>query len=208
MKHVFPSLLILLLFSCKKDQYDNASGEKNISLPAYTETGKGSFAFLMDTTIFTIYGAHRETSALFPATWVKNTAITGYNISASTHQPAFTAGGKLSVVRQNTIIKQYEAILSFTPDLASPLKTYKLSGFLQSPFSGSFYVQKQFENGGYSGVFLIANDNNPVILELLKFDTVNRICSGRFSGILHDAYGSLSDSVSIKDGRFDVRIPK
>jgi len=84
MKHVFPSLFILLLFSCKKDQYDNASGEKNISLPAYTETGKGSFAFLMDTTIFTIYGAHRETSALFPATWVKNTAITG---TTFLHQP-------------------------------------------------------------------------------------------------------------------------
>lgn len=208
MKHVLPSLFVLLLCSCKKDGYDNASSGKDISLPPYTETGKGSFGFLMDTTIFTIYGAHHETSAFFPGTWVRNTAITGYNTSASSHQPVFTVGGALSIIRQNTIVKEYRATLSFTPDVAFPLKTYKLSGFLQSPFSGSFYVQKQFENGGSTGVLLIASDNNPVTLNLLKFDTVGRICSGRFSGTLHDAYGSLSDSVVIKDGRFDVRIPQ
>jgi hypothetical protein len=204
MKHALKILLACSLLSCKKDQYNDASAGTNITLPAYTESGAGTLGFKMDTSIFTIYGAHFEPSMFSYGRWVKNTAITGYNLSEQTHQKILIVSGQLSIVQNNVTVKNYTATLSFTPNPAFPLSTYKLSGSFQSP-SGFFCLQKQIDNGGSGGQVLMANDKKPLLLDLRKFDTVGRVCSGRFAGVLYDEYGNSPDSVSITEGRFDIR---
>jgi hypothetical protein len=59
MKFFISAFFLMLLISCKKTggYYDNTLAAKKLSLPAYSENGKGTFGFLMDDSVFTVFGA-------------------------------------------------------------------------------------------------------------------------------------------------------
>lgn len=208
MKYFIIAYFLMLIISCKKNiNYDNTANEGKISLPAYSEKGLGTFGFLMDDSVWTIFGAHFEQGGFFPGQWVKNTVVSGYNNNyQQSGKTLLSIGGQLSIVQQNIAKKEYDVMLNFLVDSILPLKNYLLSGEFGYP-PNSFSLQEEIKENGITGISYAAKDFNPLILQLIKYDTINKICSGRFSGTIYDALssGRNSDSIIITEGRFDVK---
>jgi Domain of unknown function (DUF5025) len=146
-------------------------------------------------------------SSLFLApgsSWITNTAETGFNHDALTGKQIIQVTGRLSVVSQNAIKKDFTAGFNIALDAVSPVKTYFLPASINNTYPGIFSLQKDYINWQIAGIYYAAMSNRPFTLEITKFDTLAKICSGRFSGILYDYFGTL-DSIIVTNGRFDVK---
>ena len=128
MKSFYFIIPLLILQSCKKDTqfYDNST--VTISLPPYSETGANIFAFLMNDSVFTVFGATYGGTIFSPAAWHANTIVFGHGYTGTPDRFVCSISGTLSIIRQNETQKEITATISFYPDLNSPLKTYLLSG--------------------------------------------------------------------------------
>jgi len=47
--------------------------------------------------------------------------------------------------------------------------------------------------------------SNKFYLNITKFDTINKIVSGTFAGVLYDQ-NNIADSTVLKEGRFDIQL--
>ena len=107
-------------------------------------------------------------------------------------------GGRMTIVKNDTAIKDISAGFSFVPTLPFT-KDY----FLTTTDPGQFSIADIVRNKYYK-----VNPVRPVTLQLNKFekiDSVTRIFSGRFFGVVYNEVDP-NDSIIITDGRIDTKI--
>jgi hypothetical protein len=105
--------------------------------------------------------------------------------------------GRLTVVQSNVAIKDISAAFSFVP-----VPPFTNTFFLNGVYPRNFNV-----NDNVQGRFYRIKSTNSFVIQVTKFDTVGKVCSGRFNGILYNDQ-NLTDSIIIKDGRFDVKLSR
>ena len=195
MKKLLIGLSILFIFSCRKS-FDNTSEISKIVLPNYTETGANTFGFMQNNAIWTVFGKHYINvgvgSGYIANTLGVSTIYTGVN------QLSVVGGGRMTIVKNDTAQIDISAGFSFVPIIPFT-KDY----YLTTTYPGSFGITDIVNNKYYK-----VDPNRPFVLRINKFEKVDslvRICSGRFYGILYNEVDK-SDSIIISDGRLDTKI--
>lgn len=195
MKRLLFFLLLILFASCKKT-FDNSNQVSKIVLPNYSETGANTFGFMLNNSVWTVFGKHYSNIGVGSG-WLENvfevsTIYTGVN------QLSVVGGGRMTVVKNDSAIIDISAGFSFVP--TSPfIKNY----YLTTTYPGNFSILDGVKNKYYK-----VDTLRPLTLQLNKFEKIDslwRICSGRFFGVLHSEIDP-NDSIVIKDGRFDTKI--
>lgn len=195
MNKFFLGLCILLFFSCSK-RFDNANDINKVVLPQYTETGANTFGFMLNNSVWTIFGKY-ESNIGFGRRWIDNslgvsTYYTGVN------QLSVVGGGRMTIVKNDTAQIDISAGFSFVP--TTPFtKDY----FLTTTFPGNFNISDAVNNKYYR-----VDPTKPFVLRINKFEKIDslvRICSGRFFGVLYNEVDK-TDSIIVSDGRIDTKI--
>jgi hypothetical protein len=203
MKAICFFILLIILISCKKglQHYDDTALAAKLTLPPYSQAGANTFGFLMNNdSVWTVFGAKYGHSIFSSGQWIPNTVSTLYGNPGFPNRMMFSLQGELTVVKQDILEKDYFAEMNFFPDTPF-IKTYSLSGNLDnSPVAGDFVFDKVVNVVGIDEYYFI-DSNRPFTLQITRFDTAAKICSGIFSGTVY----SDSDSMIISQGRFDVR---
>lgn len=195
MKQLIFGLCILSMLSCRK-HFDNSNEIDKIVLPNYTETGANAFGFMLNNTIWTVFGKHYLTTG-FGSGFIDNklevsTFFTGVN------QLTVVGGGRMTIVKNDSAIIDISAGFSFIPTTPF-IKDY----FLTATYPGNFVINDKVKNKYYK-----VDPSRPFVLRINKFekiDSLNRICSGRFFGILYNEVDK-NDSIIVSDGRLDTKI--
>lgn len=193
MRHLL-SILFLVLVGCNKD-FDNTNKVNEIKLPDYSETGGITFGFLLNDSVWTNYGHYYRNNDVIPG-WRENKIINTYNFAGTPAERALQVSGRLTIVQNNIATKDISAAFSFVP--AAP--------FISTILLNGVYPRNFNVNDNMQGKFYRIKSSNSFIIQVTKFDTVGKVCSGRFNGILYNDQ-NLTDSIIIKDGRFDVKLP-
>jgi hypothetical protein len=191
-------LLILMiatsLFSCRKT-YDNTNDTNKIILPQYSEAGSSTFGFMLNNSVWTVFGKHKANNGFGPY-WMNNT------FDVSSFGPAdsvrIVAGGQMTIVQSDSATTDVSAGFSFIPTIP-----YKKSYFLTNVYPGNFSIVDKIHNRYYQ-----VNPLRPLVLEVTKFDKIDdlqRILSGRFNGVLYNEVNP-NDSIIVSDGRFDTKV--
>ncbi len=202
MKKIYLAALILTFFSCSKglQYYDNTVAASRLALPAYSEDGANTFGFMMNDSVWTVFGKKYFGDMFTPAAWHDNVVGVGFGSSGVPPIQIFTVSGELTVVKQNLMQKDYQTTINFFPD--SPfLRTYLLSGSFSAPSSGWLTFIKRPIDIMHSDEYYFIDSSKPLTIQLTRFDTVAKICAGHFHGSVY----SYTDSIIITDGRFDVK---
>ena len=114
------------------------------------------------------------------------------------NQLSIYGGGRMTIVKNDTAITDISAGFSFVPT---------------QPFTKNYFLTKM-DPGQFSIVDIISNKYykvdpvRPMILQINKFekiDSLTRIFSGRFYGVVHNEIDH-NDSIIITDGRIDTKI--
>ena len=195
MKKLLFGLCILLIFSCRKS-FDNTSEISKIVLPNYTETGANTFGFMLNNNVWTVFGKH----------YFNNGISSGYIDNVFEVTPIYTgvnevsiyAGGRFTIVKNDTAVTDISAGFSFLPT-----PPFTKDYYLTTTDPSSFSIVDITNNKYYK-----VDPNRPLTLQLKKFekiDTLVRIFSGRFFGVVHNEVDP-NDSIIITDGRFDTKI--
>jgi hypothetical protein len=174
------SLLGLILAQCKKRESDPVAPNPLTLLPPETQTGAGTFGCLVNGKAYT---APYATSAR--GDWMSTTRL---GISSSVTESDATKGisvllalnGKLDTNQQFTIISSASPYPLFTPGL------------------NQFWAASAGGTCTYDGSYIKKGT-----VELVKFDGVARIASGRFSFTIYESGGC--DTLKVTNGRFDVK---
>jgi hypothetical protein len=196
-------VLVLSLPGCKKENYNNSNDLNDIKLPSQTETGAGTFGFMMNDQVWTVFGA-KLYSGWLESRWIPNrpSGQFGYNDDSSKRE--FWLYGELTIVRKDTIIRDYTATITFYPTMRY-VKTY----FLQPDsilWDQNFSLdEKDLYNGIFNQKDYSCSATNPFMLEITRLDTVQKICSGRFQGTIYQGGLLTWDSLVITQGSFDVK---
>lgn len=189
------SILTLLTFaSCNKD-FDNSNKVNEIKLPDYSENGNTTYSFLLNDSVWTNYGHYYRNNSVIPS-WRENKINNTFNFAGTPAERALQVSGRLTVVRSNVAIKDLSAAFSFVP-VPPFINTFLINGAYPRVFNVIDNVQ---------GKFYGIKSTIPFVIQVTKFDTIGKVCSGRFNGILYNDQ-NLTDSVIIKDGRFNVKLP-
>ena len=173
-------LLGLLLAQCKKRAPDPVPADPLTLLPPETQTGAGTFGCLVNGKAYT---APYSTSAR--GDWMSTTRI---GISSSVTESVATKGlsvllalnGSLTTNQQFTLISSASPYPLFTPGL------------------NQFWAASAGGICTYDGSYIKTGR-----VELVKFDGVARIASGRFAFTLYEPGGC--DTLKVTNGRFDVK---
>ncbi len=195
MKRLLIFLSLVLFASCKKT-FDNSNQVNKIVLPSYSETGANTFGFMLNNTVWTVFGKHYYNigvgSGLLDNVFEVSTIYTGAN------QLSVVGGGRMTIVKNDSAVIDISAGFSFVP--TSPfIKNY----YLTTTYPGNFSIVDRIKNKYYK-----VDTLRPLTLQLNKFEKIDsllRICSGRFFGVLHNEVDA-NDSIVITDGRFDTKI--
>ncbi|HLY71949.1 MAG TPA: hypothetical protein VKR53_19580 [Puia sp.] len=204
MKSIYIFILLIILMSCKKglQHYDDTARAAKLTLPPYSQAGANTFGFLMNNdSVWTVFGAEYSHSIFSSGQWVPNTVSSFYGNPGFPNRMMFSLQGELTIVKQDTLEKDYLATMNFFPDTPFT-RTYSLSGNLDnSPGAGDFVFNKVSVNIYGINDYYFIDSNRPFTLKLIRFDTAAKICSGVFSGTVYGYF----DSMTISQGRFDVR---
>jgi len=186
-------LTLITIVGCNKD-FDNSNKVNEIKLPDYSESGSTTFGFLLNGSVWTNYGHYYRNNDIIPG-WRENRIVTTYNFAGTPSERALQVTGRLTIVKNNVATKDISAGFSFVP-VPPFINIYLLNGEYPRNFNVNDNVQ---------GTFYRIKSTNPFVLIVTKFDTSGQVCSGRFNGILYNDQ-NLTDSIIIKDGRFDVKL--
>lgn len=199
-------LLSYTLTGCKKNNfYDNTAQVDQIKLPPYSETGSNTFGFLVNDSAWTVFGETQDTHDIGNP-WFPNQ--TSAYIEANTYYgDSLVLGilGYLTIVKQDTVIRNEQAHIEFLIDPTMKIGTYILTGNT-NPYEGYFSLIKQsLTLSGFDKHYSVSS-SNPFIIELAKLDTMQKIFSGRFQGVIYlDGDPANNDSLTITEGRFDAK---
>ena len=193
MRQLLSILILLTIVGCNKD-FDNSNKVIEIKLPDYSESGNTTFGFMLNDSVWTNYGHYYRNNDVIPG-WRENKIVNTYNFAGTPAERALQVTGRLTIVKNNVATKDISAGFSFVP-VPPFINTYLLNGVYPRNFNINDNVQ---------GRFYRIKSTNPFVLQVIKFDTLGKVCSGRFNGILYNDQ-NLTDSIIIKDGRFDVKL--
>lgn len=170
---------LLLLTQCSKCKTDDPQPEPPkdplSTLPPESQTGKGTFGCLINGQAMSVSSAF-----LTSGDWSCNTCLTVSSQSSAT-QPEYVMSllltGPLQTNQGYALVKYNEPV-----------------NFSFKRFSARPYIKQCFYSGNYIKTGQV---------ELVKFDGVGRIASGRFAFTLYEPGGC--DTLRVTNGRFDVK---
>ncbi len=195
MKQLFLGLCLLTFLSCRKN-FDNTNQIRKIVLPNYTETGANTFGFMLNTSIWRVFGKHYINIGVGSG-YVDN-SLEVSTIYTGANQLSVVGGGRMTIVKNDTAITDISAGFSFVPT-----PPFTKDYFLTTTYPGSFGITDIVNNKYYK-----VDPNRPFTLRINKFEKVDslvRVCSGRFFGILYNEI-NRNDSIIVSDGRLDTKI--
>lgn len=189
---IFLCLSQLIFFSCRKDDTGVV-----LSLPAKTQTGENTFGFLLNESVWINYG-----KVCFPFAGGCRENLSGAYYSSDGDirldaDKVFYKNGSWSTSEKVSInlTTNFRGIGSYSTLSQDTIKVgYWLS------------VRGQQEQS-----YLLSDTNPDFLITVSRIDTLRGILSGEFSGKLFRRLSdtsfvtSLSDSIVIKDGRFDIK---
>ena len=180
---LYSALLLLTQCSkCKNDPAPKPPKDPLSQLPPETQTGAGTFGCLVNGKAYVAISSVRTTGD-----WQSSTRLA---VGAGLNENKERGGQmrSISIVMNGQLLNQQ----SFGATSSSiPFPTF-------TPGINQFYA---FSGGGgciYGGGFIKTGQ-----VELVKFDGVARIASGRFAFTLYEPGGC--DTLRVTNGRFDVR---
>jgi len=196
-------ILLLILSACKKNKFDDTAAAAHITVPAYSETGAGTFGCYVNGVAWSNFG-QQYISGLYsnqPGHYVANTVQSIFTMHDQQDSILyFTA--QLTVQHSGAVIRNETMYMTL-------LKTKNLKGaYLFGQNSAYIFGYRNNLNGSldyYSQPF------SPFQVIINK-DSVSggiRIISGRFSGTVYriPINGVLQkDSLKISGGVFDAGI--
>jgi hypothetical protein len=190
MKNIF-IILCVFLSSCKRDDSDIV-----FSLPEKTQSGKNTFGFLLNSLVWTNYGTPCDLSGCnenVRAIYFRSDGDISISVSRiifNNNQRTTSEGFYISMKTKFGGERTYNTVsgdtiyVSLNNNLSTPID----SPYITSPLNPKFQVR------------------------ITKLDTINKILSGEFSGTLfkrnlfNGVATSLTDSINIKEGRFDIKL--
>ncbi len=195
MKRLILYLILFFLASCKKN-FDNTSEINKIVLPNYSESGANTFGFMLNNSVWTVFGKHYVNLGV-GSVWQKNNFEVS-TINTGINQVSVVGGGRMTIVKNDSAITDISAGFSFVPT-----QPFTKSYYLTTVYPGNFSIFDIAKNKYYK-----VNSLRPFTLQLNKFDKIDplwRICSGRFFGVMYNEL-DMNDSLVITDGRFDTKV--
>ena len=173
---------LLLLTQCSKCKHNDPQPEPPATLPAETQTGAGTFGCLINGKVYTA-----PSTILTTGDWQSLTKLV---VGGQLHENGNrrTEGVPVSMALNGQLLNQqaFSMISSATP---FPIFT---------PGVNQFYARTVILPCIYDGARFKTGR-----VELVKFDGVQRIASGRFAFALYEPGGC--DTLRVTNGRFDVK---
>ncbi len=180
------TFILLTAFSCGKKKKDPES------LPAITQTGKGTFGCLIDGELW--WPRHYSNSFMAPRVlstmyeWNKeNERILTINANYRGRNDNYPKEYLNMVINTDAIEEKVYLDVSFLGDSLAR--------------SGTIYTAMDYRGGPCSTYRSILGDNSWVLFS--RFDTTAHIAAGTFSLNLLNMEDEM-DTVKIRDGRFDL----
>jgi hypothetical protein len=184
------------LVSCKKKLlYPNDLTIK-FTLPPVTQSGQSTFGFVIDSTVWVNYGQNE-------------------NPELPNLRATYLPGDSSVNVVVDRVLMNNGAIASnqsFSFTLINDIFEIPGSYLTGSEIYGNSNSVGFFNNDSMSQkIYGIISSRPTFLISVSKFDTVNHIFSGQFSGTLFNVsngsyYTNLNDSIIITQGRFDVKL--
>ena len=162
MKRLLFYLSLVLFVSCKKT-FDNSNQLNKIVLPSYSETGANTFGFMLNNTVWTVFGKHYYNIGVGSG-WLDN-AFEVSTIYTGANQLSVVGGGRLTIVKNDSAVTDISAGFSFVP--TSPfIKNY----YLTTPYPGNFSIVDIAKNKYYK-----VDPLRPLTLQLNKFEKIDSL---------------------------------
>jgi hypothetical protein len=186
-------IIIISLTSCRKDATEAA-----FALPQTTQTGQNTFGFLLNTSVWTNYG-----QVCFPFAGGCRDNLSGIfykndgDILINTDR----------VIYKNGNLVSSESIEIYLRTKFSGVRTY--STLTNDTISIAYFYNKR---SSPDSMYVLPKTNPGFRVKITKLDTVSNIMSGEFSGTVFKRIDytnfatSLTDSININDGRFDIKL--
>lgn len=189
---VYFLLPALTFISCKKDDTQII-----LSLPAKTQSGQNTFGFLLNSSVWTNYG-----QVCFPFAGGCSENLSGIY---------YTSDGNIHLRADKVLYKNgsWNTIENIDFTLVTNFRGIRTYSTLSNDTIGVGYWFS--ERGQTKKTYLLSQANPTFTITVTKIDTTLKILSGEFSGKLFRRLSdtsfatSLTDSIIIHDGRFDIK---
>lgn len=194
-------LSLLPLSACTKscNEYDNNEEFARAQLPAYTETGANTLGCVLGAQTWTVLGSQNLGSPLGGG-WAANVLQVSGGFSVP---PLLTVRGVMSGVRNSQVFYEREITLSFLlSDTLGGLRLLGADTVRTRPGRYREYMEA-LDLIPYAGY--LSSNRRPVRLLIRKLDRQQRTVRGTFAGTLYGGSVSSFDSLTVTDGRFDVK---
>jgi hypothetical protein len=189
--------IVSSLASCKKKLLYPDDLTTKFTLPPVTQSGQNTFGFVIDSIVWVNYGQDVENPEL-------------PNLKAT-----YLSGDSSVNLIVNRILMNNGAIASnqsFSFTLINDIFETPGNYFIGSKTYGNSNSVGFFNNDIMSQkIYGVISSRPTFLISVSKFDTVNHIFSGQFSGTLFNVsngsyYPNLNDSIVITQGRFDTKL--
>lgn len=189
------ALCVFLVSSCYKDETKIV-----FSLPAKTQSGKNTFGFLLNSSVWTNYG---QICFLFGSGCRDNLTGNYYSTDGTV-----TLSADRVLHNKNAALTRESISISLITQLKG-VGTYRVQS--QDTMGIYYRIQTVVNSQSQEKHYLLPKTNPDFTITLVKLDTVQKILTGEFSGkLFHQNDSTLvistSDSLIISDGRFDIRL--
>jgi hypothetical protein len=187
------STIIVCLTSCKKDDTGVV-----FTLPQKTQTGQNTFGFLFNTSVWTNYG-----QVCFPFAGGCRDNVRGF---------FYKNDGDILINTDRVIYKDGNLVSSesFEITLKTKFNGSRTYSTLTNDTLSIAYFYKT--NSSIDTMYILPQTNPTFTIKITKIDTINNILSGEFSGKVFKRIDytnfttSLTDSININEGRFDIKL--
>ena len=185
------------LVSCKKKLLYPDDLTIKFTLPPITQSGQNTFGFVIDSTIWVNYGQNVENPELpnLKATYLSGDSSVNVVVDrVLMNNGAIASNQSFSFTLINDVFETPGSYLIGS-------KTYGNSNSI------GFFNNDRISQKNYG----IISSRPTFLISVSKFDTVNHIFSGQFSGTLFNVsngsyYPNQNDSIVITQGRFDIKL--
>jgi hypothetical protein len=184
---IFVFLSIVSLFGCKKSQIENNT------LPPETQTGANTFGTVIRNQVWTTNGRYCYNQY---GNCRENPLANYYNYDTPNN-------GALRLSADRVIYKGLTKTSS---------ESFEISFYRNFTGTGIYHLKNvdtlfnvQYSDNMNNKFYQLLNERETFELNVIKFDTVAKIISGKFSGKLFNE-SELNDSINITNGRFDIKL--
>lgn len=189
----FTSFLFLVLF-CTACDKDNLADYENLELPEITQSGQHTFGFTLDDQLWVNFG---QKCTVVPSQCRENLEGT-----------FFDSDGDVKIRADRVLRDNNQFVSSATIDIN--LKTdFRGVGSYSAALNDLSTVSYMTS---IDSSYILPENNPNFVVTITRLDLDARILSGEFSGTLFfrddlsNQSTSLTDSIRIENGRFDIRL--